>query len=372
MKQLNNRAFAGCDFKSITIGEGVTSIGDKVFEGCINLSSINIPSSVTAIGEDAFKNCNGLRRVHISDLAAWCNIAFSGVYSNPLRYAHRLFLNGTEVKDLVIPSGTTNIRDWAFFECVELASVTLQDGVTSIGASAFRNCRRITSITIPTSVTTIGDFAFCECNEATSITIPEGVTSIGMYAFASCWLVTSISIPNSVTTIGSTAFQDCSRLNTLTIGSGVKHIDFRAFSDCSRLTDVYCLAETAPEKSNAYQIFYGSTINKATLHVPDASVEAYRAEKPWSDFKDIVGLSDVTGIALAAADDSSLQVESHNGVLTIRGVGEGIPISVYDLAGRCVAHTTACKAATTVSTPFKVGATAIVRIGSVAEQVVMR
>ena len=135
--------------------------------------------------------------VHISDITAWCNIDFDDCYSNPLYYAHHLYLNGEEVKDLVIPNS-----------------------VTSIGGSAFEGCSSLTSVTIPNSVTSIGTWAF---------------------------------------------------------------------RDCPELLDIYCYAENVPStKSNT---FNGSYPEDATLHVPDASIDSYKATAPWSSFGKIVGLS---------------------------------------------------------------------------------
>ena len=73
------------------------------------LTSVTIPNSVTEIGFQAFFGCSNLTSVHISDLAAWCKIEFGGDYSNPLYYAHHLYLNGEEIKDLVIPNSVTSV-----------------------------------------------------------------------------------------------------------------------------------------------------------------------------------------------------------------------------------------------------------------------
>lgn len=131
-----------------------------------------------------FQNCNGLTTVHISDLEAWCKIKFNYAQSNPLYYAHHLFLNGTEVKDLEIPNSVTSIRNEAFCGCSGLTSVIIPNSVTSIGDDAFRYCSGLTSATISNSVTSIGEFAFSGCG-LTSVTIPKSVTSIELGAFSS-------------------------------------------------------------------------------------------------------------------------------------------------------------------------------------------
>ena len=52
---------------SITIPEGVTSIGWNTFQNCSGLTSITIPKGVTRIGGEAFKNCSGLTSITIPE-----------------------------------------------------------------------------------------------------------------------------------------------------------------------------------------------------------------------------------------------------------------------------------------------------------------
>jgi hypothetical protein len=151
---------------SVTIPDSVTSIGEWAFCWCTNLTSVTIPDSVTSIGEAAFRVCNSLTSVHISDLAAWCGITFGSFDANPCYYAHHLYLNGTEITDLVIPYSVTSIRDRAFYGCSGLTSVTIGDSVASIGDYAFYNCTNLTPVTIPDSVMSIGVRAFYGCPAA--------------------------------------------------------------------------------------------------------------------------------------------------------------------------------------------------------------
>ena len=109
----------------VTIPNSVESIGIYAFSGCSGLSSVTIPNSVTSIWGDAFSGCSALTSVHISDIAAWCNIDFEYNTSNPLFYAHHLYMDGEEVKDLVIPNSVESIGAYAFFGCSGLTSVTI-------------------------------------------------------------------------------------------------------------------------------------------------------------------------------------------------------------------------------------------------------
>ena len=202
------------EIKDLAIPNSVTSIGSGAFLNCSTLTSVTIPPSVTSIGSNAFKGCDGLTSVNISDLSSWCNISFS---DNPLRYAHHIYLNGEEIKDLVIPNSVTSIGNSVFSGCSGLTSVTIPNSVTSIGNSVFSGCSGLTSVTIPNSVTSIGNSVFSGCSGLTSVTIPNSVTSIGNYAFRNCSGLTSVTIPSSVTSIDASAFSGCSGFSSIKV-----------------------------------------------------------------------------------------------------------------------------------------------------------
>ena len=237
---IGKEAFSGCfGLTSFTIPNNVTSIGSYAFDSCSKLTSVTIPNSVTSIGNEAFIGCSRLTSVHITDIAAWCKISFGvSSSSNPLYYAHHLYLGDEEIKDLVIPNSLTSIGNSAFSGGSNLTSVLIPSSVTSIGNGAFFGCSGLTAITIPNSVTSIGDYAFSHCSGLTSVTIGNSVTSIGRYAFYNCSKLTSVIIPNSVTSIGDYAFVGCSGLTSVTIPNSVTSIGSGAFQSCG-LTSVH-------------------------------------------------------------------------------------------------------------------------------------
>ena len=239
----------------------VTSIGNNAFRDCKSLTSVTIPNSVTSIGSFAFYGCSGLTSVHITDIAAWCKISFTDSNSNPLYYAHHLFMDGKEITDLVIPNSVTSIGYYAFSGCSGLTSITIPNSVTSIVSGAFYNCSSLTSVTIPNSVTSIGSSAFYNCTGLTTVTIPNSVTSIGSEAFyGSGWYNNQsdgilyldnwvlgykgdapsgeITIADGTIGIANSAFAYCSDLTTITIPEGVIYIIDSAFSGCSGLSSI--------------------------------------------------------------------------------------------------------------------------------------
>ena len=221
--------------KSVVIKDGVTSIGDCAFGGCISLTSVSIPDGVISIGFAAFESCSLLTGV-------------------------------------TIPNSVTGIGDYAFGYCSSLISVTIPGSVTSIGEAAFaggstsvnvsRENKNYCSVDgglydkqkttifhpgkiqngafrVPDGVNRIGDSAFFDCTSLTSVIIPKSVTSIGSLAFLGCIRLTNVTIPDGVTSIGDYAFDGYRSLTNVTIPDSVTNICYGAFLDCIKLTDVY-------------------------------------------------------------------------------------------------------------------------------------
>ena len=277
-KKIGDNAFCGCSgLTSVTIGNSVTSIGENAFCGCSGLTSVTIGNSVTSIGENAFCGCSGLTSVHISDIAAWCNIEFE-FGSNPLSYAHHLYLNGEEVKDLVIPNSVTSIGENAFENCDGLTSVIIPNSVTSIGKSAFYGCTGLKSVTMPNKVLKINESAFAGCTSLACITIPtppknKGVCKIAERVFEDCCGLKSITIPDKVTTIGRCAFAGCTGLVNITIPSSVTEIGDGAFYGCTGLQTVTIIGNSLEKIGRC--AFNGCT-NLQVLNIPLSVTEIGR------------------------------------------------------------------------------------------------
>ena len=55
--QMWNFAPWGREIKTVSIGAGITSIGNSAFRDCCSLTSVSMPNSVTSIGDYAFYDC---------------------------------------------------------------------------------------------------------------------------------------------------------------------------------------------------------------------------------------------------------------------------------------------------------------------------
>ena len=289
---IGDYAFSCTKLTSVTIGSGVTSIGDYAFYKCSSITSITIPDAVTSIGSNAFCYCSKLTSVTVSE----GNTAYTSV--DGVLYTYDMtelicYPAGKTDTSFTIPDGVTSIGSRAFDNCTSLTSVTIGSGVTSIGSFAFDACTSLTSITIPDAVTSIGSHAFYSCSSLTSITIPDAVTSIGSHAFSYCSSLTSVTIGSGVTSIDSYAFYDCSSLTSINIPDGVTSIGSYAFYYCSSLTSI-----TIPDGVTSignYTFYYCSSLTSITIPDGVTSIGSYAFYK-CSSLKKIIIPENVTSI----------------------------------------------------------------------------
>ncbi len=93
----------------IVIPEGVTYIGEYVFEEHNLLKKVVFPETLEKIGEAAFYRCENLIKVHLpKNLKTIKNSCFQSCFS---------------LESVTIPAGVTEIGDWAFADCLRLKEV---------------------------------------------------------------------------------------------------------------------------------------------------------------------------------------------------------------------------------------------------------
>ncbi|MBQ7466495.1 MAG: leucine-rich repeat domain-containing protein, partial [Clostridia bacterium] len=257
----SNENFPRSQIKNLTITSG--NIPDNAFQGCTNLVNVTIGSGVTSIGNSAFKNCTGLTSV-------------------------------------IIPDSVTSISSYAFYACTGLTDIVLPESITRIESATFYSCTALTRIRIPNSVTRISYAAFARCTNLTEIIIPESVSLIEQDVFKYCDNVTTARVPYSAFSVGvlpktklvnltinsgdipDNAFKDCTYLTSVTFTNGVAEVGDNAFLGCSSLTNIVLPQSITQLGENAFRTTSDGTGPSISLHY-NGTISDYLTNITFSD-----------------------------------------------------------------------------------------
>ena len=383
-------AFSDCHtLTSVTIPNSVTTIGRSAFQNCWHMTSVSIGNSMSIIGDWAFDDCSSLASVHITDLEAWCKIVFLES-SNPLFYAHHLYMNGEEIKELVIPNSVTSIGNSAFSGCTGLTSVTIPNSVTSIGYKAFSSCTSLTSVTIPNSVTTIGDNAFSGCNGLTSVVskmenpcridsecfhndvfhnttlyVPKG--TIDKYKSTYYWnkfLFIEEGEP------GSSTQPEEKKCATPSISYANKKLTFSCATEGVEYhytitdSDIKSAVASSIDLSATYEISVYATKSGYT------NSDLATATLVWTEAV-FTETTPSTSSAKAIAESIPMLISAQNGTITVRGEQNGLPLTVYTADGKLLGSATMKDGQASISTNLQRREIAIVKVGSKSVKIKM-
>lgn len=334
----------------VTVGEGITEIGEGVLRG-ISIKSISLPDSLTTLAKACMRNsltylkCDSDYVLTLPEacvnLEDYCLHVSSGVYEinlpenltaipysmmNASRNLHELYIpagvksigfnafgSATHLKTLEFAANSVleTIGSYAFQKSISLKQVSIPDtvktieagafsgsgiinvdvpdSVTSLGSSVFNGCTALETASIGNGVATYPQNLFKGCTSLTSCTISDSVTIIGQWAFQNTGL-TSIVIPASVTTLGDRAFLGNSKLKTVYFdtGSQLRHSGNPAFYDCPALSLVVF--------RNAENLFMPKLFGGTTTAVVAVDLTAYMGSIKFNGDSDQGGY-DVVGTA---------------------------------------------------------------------------
>jgi len=289
-------AYALADRPDLTGGvylpEGIRTIGNSAFSGCINLSyldklpdsletlgshafyhcknmqgtlylppklnivpmyafancssltgGLTIPESIYSIGYNAFDGCSGFNGelVFLGDDCGFSDYAFrncsglTGVLRLPYytddvdRYC---FANCTGLTGLVMSERMYKIENHAFYNCSGMkGNLILPDWIHFIGTEAFYGCSGFTGeLILPSSIELLSDGTFDGCSGFTgTLVIPDNVRYT-VQGFAGCSGFTGLVLPQRCTAIGEYAFDGCTGLTgTVKLPQGIGQLYEYAF-----------------------------------------------------------------------------------------------------------------------------------------------
>ena len=231
----------------VTLPEGLQRIGVGALAGCPAMKdTLVIPSSLRLIGGDAFTDCSGIPAVRW--LADSCSVSNED---------NQCFYRCLSMRKVEIGPGVTVAPSWTFNNIRVLESVYFADGVTTIGRDAFAMDSNLSNVRWPSTLRVIEHAAFYEC-DLREIVFPDSLQVVGTYSFA---------------------YNE--RLRRIALGPAVSFVGTYAFADCYELEEVTVKASVPPQ---VVVTSFDGMPDGVVLHVPEASVDAYRRDPVWNRF----------------------------------------------------------------------------------------
>lgn len=154
------------DVKYLYLSTEITEIGNSAFSGCSNLSEVNSFANIKKLGQQAFYNCTSLTgNYEFSALTSWNSEAFRGsrieginLYNSKIKaLGERSFSNLSNLTNLVLPQGLTELNQFTIYDCPELTSIFIPASVEKI---AFHDVIDNGSYWDPSSGQTINKYKF--------------------------------------------------------------------------------------------------------------------------------------------------------------------------------------------------------------------
>ncbi|MCQ2461971.1 MAG: leucine-rich repeat domain-containing protein [Clostridia bacterium] len=219
--------------KSVTVQDGITSLGDCIFDGCNNLDSASLPDTLEFIGYDSFMNT----RISMNCTDDSFYIGNYLISSRPKTY--------NKLENFDVREGTVLIAEYAFRSC-NIGTVTIPDSCKYINDYAFVNSK-IGKVNISKGVEKIGECIFYGSLVSEIIVSPEnkfycsenGVLfnkdKTELIAFPNDSKITSYTVPATVKKIDRGAFDYNINLNKIVFSEGLEVIDSCAFTYTTRL-----------------------------------------------------------------------------------------------------------------------------------------
>ena len=164
-------AFGECGFSHITLPESLVSvqagsfinnqyleditfparmegIGSAAFENNASLGTVTFKTEINTmtIGDNAFNLCPALSKVNIEHLDSWAHTNFKNAKANPANTSHNIYMNGVEIIDVVLPTGTRYVNNNAFNGCSHIKSLSMPATIDRINDNIIYGCSNLKDV----------------------------------------------------------------------------------------------------------------------------------------------------------------------------------------------------------------------------------
>ena len=332
---------------SISLPEGITSIGSYAFYDCSAVESVDIPQNVTYIDDYAFIMCTSLESVTCMARTVPTIASGAAFFGVPLSHAtlsvpysalnayksattwksfgaiEPIFLPATSITmnlseaqmaidervDLTVELSPSDANPRVIWKSSDPEVAAVDDSGVVRGVAAGTSTITATTtdgtdLSATCQVTVEPYFLKGKCGTNLSYVLDDkyvltitGTGSMNSYTSSNQpWKkyadkIVSVCLPEGITSIGSYAFSGCSAVESVEIPENVTYIGSYAFQNCSAIETFTCTANRIPNMGN--NVFSGMNQSDATLIVKDELLGTYKSSSQWKEFGTIIAFEDL-------------------------------------------------------------------------------
>ncbi len=223
---------------SVTIPEGVESIGIYAFSDCTSLTNITIPSSVWRIAPFAFDKTPWFATLtdEFVTVGDGVLIAYNGTSRTPtlpdsVRHLGGAFAGKEDLYSLTLGKGVLSISEMALSFSPVLTSLDLGLSLVYVGEQAFSGSEKLTQLVFPDTLRYLGYQACLNCYGLKYVYLGKSLTEIGNNAFEYCQAMRVVYVPKTLRSLKSSHFTDCMSLSLMLYGGSEEEFNSIAVND---------------------------------------------------------------------------------------------------------------------------------------------
>lgn len=272
---------------SVKLPEGLTTINNSAFKGCMGLTTIVLPESIETLGYDIFWNCTKLQGEinlpNVTEIGYQCFMNCAALESIKLpnlitANGSHIFYGCAKLSEIDFPNVTTIGTDYTFADCTNLKTVKLPK-VQTVPQYAFNDCEKLSEVHLDIAQT-FDKFAFGGCTSLTNVAFSK-VQSIGESSFRGCTSLKTVNLPE-VINIGKSAFFDCAVLESIDLPSATTIGDY-AFQNCNKVVTMRLTTAKTFVISSMNNIFWSSSRTQTDLFLNSNKSSEITEGNKWSD-----------------------------------------------------------------------------------------
>ena len=250
--------YLNTNIQKVTVTSATSSIGDKAFEGCVNLqtvintTSFDIIAGLETYGYIAYyaEYVYGLDQTQTILQSFTGNGHYIQIPNTVTTIQANVFTNNTNIYTIVLSANVTSIASTAFSGCYNLCAVeNLSSLSLSVGSSINGNIAYYAGYIGSLSNVQLVDDAFFVVTTTNIllkyigsnavVSIPSDMITIARYAFYQNTMIQEISCGSNLTRIQAYAFYNCTNLQVFSLYMGSLTVETYAFTNTSALKTVY-------------------------------------------------------------------------------------------------------------------------------------